>query len=127
MSVEKKKPWCEPEGYTEGLHPHVEGLSRLITVACESDRVLAITYCKRTDHEANNIRSVTGEVLAVLARHGCTECPMWPAAYVPCGPNGRALYYMCKAEMEVLRRLMRDFIPKVKQLHRRQQQQCSIL
>lgn len=107
------KVWQEPEGYRRGLLSHVQDLENIADAVTTSNGVLAITHSKRADREGMGIRSITGEVLSVLARYGCTDCPMWPAAYVPCGPNGRALFYKSEAEMKVLRSLLNDFRPKI--------------
>jgi hypothetical protein len=109
------KPWQEPAGYRVGLCDHVAQLQTFLFDAANDNRVIMATYAKRADREGLQIRSLTGEVLQLLERRGAAQTPMWPAAYVPCGPNGRALHYMCEAEMRVLRDMMLDLVPKLRE------------
>lgn len=112
------KPWQEPDGYRDGLVDHVERLRAFLFNSANDDMVVMLTYAKRADREGLKIRSLTGEVLSLLERHNTTravEWPLWPAAYVPCAPNGRALHYMCEAEMKVLRELMQALVSKLRE------------
>jgi hypothetical protein len=105
--------WVEPEGYRAGLALHVENLRNFLEDESNIGKVVCATYAKRPDREMLNVKSVTSEVLKILAPFGAVEQPMWPAAYVPCGPDGRALYYMKEAEIAVLRELMAPLVPKL--------------
>jgi hypothetical protein len=107
--------WVEPEGYRAGLIQHVENLRNFLEDESNIGKVVCATYAKRPDREMLNVKSVTSEVLKILAPFGAIEQPMWPAAYVPCGPDGRALYYMKEAEIAVLRELMAPLVPKLRE------------
>jgi hypothetical protein len=107
--------WVEPEGYRAGLALHVEKLRNFLEDESNIDKVVCATYAKRPDREMLDVKSVTSEIFKLLVPHGGAECPMWPAAYVPCGPDGRALHYMKEAEIAVLRELMAPLVPKLRE------------
>ena len=89
-----RQPWVEPEGYRIELQAYAAELGRYLLDDTNSNNIVCFTYAQRPDRVALPVKTITGEACAILAPFGCVERPFWPATYVPCGTNGRALHYM---------------------------------
>jgi len=109
-----RKSWSEPEDYRTPLREYVTLMADKLLTQQESSNILCFSYAQRPDRAVTRIKTVTGEVCALLKPFNGAEWPLWPMPYVPCGLDGRALHYMCEAELDVFREIFSPFVKLVR-------------
>lgn len=75
------------------------------------DQKIIFTHAERTERLLPNVRTPTGEALALAARYGFEDCPFWPHELVVHGMDGRATKKKCKEELNVYREMLKPYVP----------------
>lgn len=115
VTKKSRKSWIEPENYRASLRDYVTYMGGKL-LQQGTPNILCLSYAQRPDRALVPVKTVTGEICSLLKRFNGAEWPLWPTEYVPCGPDGRALHYMCKAELDVFREIFHPFVEPIRRL-----------